>query len=75
MITLDLTLDYPDENTANAIVSALGPDNEGYVESSVQGNTIHFRIVSEKSGTVKNTADDLMACIKVAEEMVGVTHM
>lgn len=74
MITLDLRLEYPDEATARSILAALSPDNEGYLESTIDGNVITFTIVADRSGTVRNSADDLMACIKVAEDVVGFTH-
>lgn len=72
MISLDLEIDYPDEATASAVFGALQPDNEGYVESELKGTKLSFKINAERSGTVKNSADDLLACIKIAEEAVGV---
>ena len=48
------------------------PDNEGYVDSELQGTKLIFRISAERSGTVKNSADDLMACIQIAEEAIGI---
>lgn len=72
MITLELQIDYPDEATASAVFDALQPDNEGYVDSELQETKLLFRIGAERSGTVRNSADDLMACIKIAEEAVGI---
>lgn len=72
MISLELEIDYPDEATASAVFGALQPDNEGYVESEFKGTKLSFKISAERSGTVKNSADDLLACIKIAEEAVGV---
>ncbi len=55
-------------------MQALGPDNEGYVESELQGNKLVFKTVFGSAGTMKNTSDDLMACIKIAEEAIGITN-
>ena len=72
MISLELEIDYPDEATASAVFSALQPDNEGYVDSELRGTKLIIRISAERSGTVKNSADDLMACIKISEEAIGI---
>ncbi|MBQ6547364.1 MAG: hypothetical protein IJL79_00285, partial [Candidatus Methanomethylophilaceae archaeon] len=49
----------------------LEPDNKGYVESRIDGNVLFFRIVSDDAGSMRNTADDLLACVKIAEEASG----
>ncbi|MBE6513904.1 MAG: hypothetical protein E7Z69_02180 [Thermoplasmata archaeon] len=71
MLSMDLQIDYPDERTAKAVLAAVAPDNDGYVESEMRGCTLLFRISSDKAGTMRNTADDLLACIKAAEESVS----
>ncbi len=72
MITLELCSEYPDEDTAGAVLAALDPDNAGYVESELRGSKLLFRMSSESAGTLRSTADDLMACLRTAEESVGV---
>ena len=64
-------MDYNDERTAKAVYGALEPDNKGYVESRIDGKTLFFRIVSKDAGSMRNTADDLLACVKIAEEASG----
>ena len=71
MLDLELRMDYNDERTAKAVYGALEPDNKGYVESRIDGKTLFFRIVSEDAGSMRNTADDLLACVKIAEETSG----
>ena len=71
MYTLTLEIEYPDERTAKAVLSATSPDNDGYVEAEVTGSTLVLKSSSERAGTLRNTADDLLACIKVAEEAVA----
>ncbi len=72
MISLDLDVEYPDPETAEAVINALGPDNQGYVTSELHGSRILFRMEAKSAGTMRNTADDLLACLKVAEESVGI---
>lgn len=71
MMSIELEVTYPDEASARAVMDALGPDNKGYVASEQRGSTIVFRMEAESAGTMRNTADDLLACLKVAEESVG----
>ena len=71
MISLDLEIDYPDEAMARSVMSAVLPENQGYVETSVEGCKLILRMSAEKAGTLRNTADDLLACIKVAEDAIG----
>lgn len=71
MLELELGIDYPDERVAKAIFQALEPDNKGYVSSELTGCHISFRIKAEDAGSMRNTADDLLACIKIAEEASG----
>lgn len=53
------------------MLAALDPDNAGYVEARVEGSTIIFHMGSESAGSLRSTADDLMACLKAAEEAAG----
>lgn len=71
MLFLELRLKYGDESIAKAIYDAVKPDNEGYVDSELNGREISFKMKSEDAGSLRNTADDLLACIKIAEETSG----
>ena len=71
MLNLELRFPYADAVTAQAVMSAVAPENKGYVEARLEGNTVVYTMSSESAGTLRNTADDLMACIKVAEESAG----
>ena len=71
MLELELKMEYDDEKTAKAVYSALEPDNKGYVDARIEGKTLFFKITSEDAGSMRNTADDLLACIKIAEEASG----
>ncbi|MDR1954698.1 MAG: hypothetical protein LBP82_01940 [Candidatus Methanoplasma sp.] len=71
MITLDLRIQYDDERTAKAVFDSISPDNEGYISTELRGEMIIMRMTADNAGTLRNTADDLMACIKAAEEASG----
>lgn len=72
MLELELRLRYDDERTAESVMRAVEPDNEGYVDSELDGKNIVFRMKAEDAGSMRNTADDLLVCIKIAEEASGI---
>ena len=71
MLELELRIDYDGAETAKAVLGAIEPDNEGYVKSRIEGSTLFFTIKAKDAGSMRNTADDLLACIKIAEEASG----
>lgn len=68
---LEITIEYGDPATADTIFGSVGPDNMGMVTGSVSGGTLTFVIEAEGAGTLRNTADDLLACIRTAEQASG----
>jgi len=71
MNTLDLTSEYDSPEIAEAVAAALDPDNGEYVEMEVREKTIYFKMEAKSAGSLRNTADDLLACLKIAEEASG----
>ncbi len=68
--TCNLEIEMPDEATAQNIAKALELDNAGYIETRVQGNTIFARAEAADIMSLRNTVDDYLACISVAEKSV-----
>jgi hypothetical protein len=73
MITLRLNIRYKDARTAATVLKALEPDNTDHIVSEIVGNELIFFIKENNAGTLRNAADDLMACVKVAEEALGLS--
>ena len=71
MLSLELRFEYPDAKTAETVMKSLDPDNGSYVQATVEGNLLIFRMEADNAGSLRNTADDLLACIKIAEETIG----
>ena len=57
------------------IAAALDPENEEYVEMEVRGKTIYFKMEAKSAGSLRNAADDLLACLKIAEEASGLIRI
>ena len=72
MLELELRLRYEDERTAESVLRAVEPDNGGSVESELNGKKIIFKMKAKDAGSMRNTADDLLVCIKIAEEASGI---
>ena len=71
LLHLELRFPYDDERTAKAVLAAVPPENGGYVSSRLEGSTIIYEMEADNAGTLRNTADDLLACIKAAEDSAG----
>ncbi len=72
MLALTLTFTYRDARTAETILSSVAPENGSYVRAELDGTSVHYTMSAENAGTLRNTADDLMACIKAAEDAAGI---
>lgn len=72
MIECELEFEYEDEETAKVIGRSIEPDNEDYVEMDFNGSNLHLKVKDEKPLSLLQTLDDLLACIKVAEEAEGI---
>ena len=73
-VTLELKITYPSEDVAANIFRALEPDNTGYIDSKMDGKVLRFVISADNSGTLRNAADDLLACVKIAEGSLGISE-
>lgn len=71
LLHLELRFPYDDERTARAVLAAVSPENGEYVKSRLEGSTIIYEMEADNAGTLRNTADDLLACIKAAEDSAG----
>ena len=73
MISLKLKITYPTARATETVFKALEPDNIDYVRSNMNGCELTFEITADNAGTLRNAADDLLACVKIAEEASGLS--
>lgn len=71
LLTLDLCIEYNDVKTAEAVYNSIKLDSEGYISTELQDNIIQMKMEASNAGTMRNTMNDLLACVKVAEEASG----
>lgn len=65
-----IELEYPTEKEAEAVLQAISPDNAPYAEATREGRRVTVRSRSQTSSQMLHTMEDLLACVRVAEEAV-----
>ena len=69
-VDCEIVLDYDDEKDAIAVMEAISPDNAPYAEAERDGRKVTIRSRSNTCPQMLHTMEDLLACVKVAEETV-----
>lgn len=72
-ISGDLTFIYKSADDAKVVFDSLEVDNENYLKSRLNNDTIEYEIDSEKLGSFLATVDDLIASEIVVEKIVEKT--
>lgn len=63
-----ITLEYSDPRKAETIKRAVELDNGQYAAAEVEGGKVMIRSSSESVPSMLHTLEDLLACVRVAEE-------
>ena len=66
-----LELEYDSNNRAELILDSIVQDNGEFVQANVQGNKLVLVSRAESERTLLNTLEDLLSCVRLAEEMAG----
>lgn len=69
-VRAEVRCEYATGEDACIVHASLEPDNEGYIQSAVEGNTITARAESEGILTMRSTLDDLLACLDTSERVM-----
>jgi len=70
MFKITLEFVYKDAGTAERMLSSLKLDNEGFVESRVEGSRLVSVIRSERLSSLRQTVEDFLACAQLAESVI-----
>ena len=71
-VECEIVMEYDSEDVARTIFEAVRKENEGFVESSIDGGKITFTAVDDNPMSLSHTINDLLGCIKAAENSIGV---
>ena len=63
-------LKFENEKISESIKKATDPENEGWVESSIEGNIMKAKVKSTNMGSLREAAEDFMSCVSVAENIL-----
>ena len=66
---IELHLDFESKDIANSVAIATEPENKGWVETKVEGNCVNAVIKAHNIGSLRETFEDFMACVSVAEKV------
>ena len=68
---MTLTITYPDTESAKVVFNSIVPDDDNYVQTTLDNNKVIVNFKSNTAGQMRSAADDVMACIKISEETLG----
>ncbi len=71
MLTMDLTIEYANPSDAEAVYNSSKPDDDSYVSTRISGNRVIYSFRAETAGQMRSAMDDVLACVKVSEEALG----
>ena len=66
---LSLTLRFPSAAVAEAVATATGPDNAGWVTLRREGATLEAQIFAGSVGSLREAAEDFLACAALAAKV------
>jgi len=71
-IKCEINFEIPFESNkiATSIKKATDPENEGWVESIVEDNIMKAKVKATNMGSLREAAEDFMACISVAKNIL-----
>ncbi|MDW5563243.1 MAG: KEOPS complex subunit Pcc1 [Methanomassiliicoccus sp.] len=69
-VDCEIVLEYETERDAIAVMEAISPDNAPYAEAERDGMKVIIRSRSDTCPQMLHTMEDLLACVRVAEETV-----
>ena len=66
---IEFNIEFENKKIAESIVKATEPENAGWVETVVKDNEIKATVKAENLGSLREAAEDFMACLSVAEKV------
>ena len=64
---LELNIEFESDEVAKAVMVATEPENKGWIETNLEGKKLTATLKSHTIGSLKETAEDFMACVTIAK--------
>jgi len=68
-----IQLEYRSEKQAETVKKAIELDNDKYATAEMNGRSVVIRSSSESVPSMLHTLEDLLACVRIAEETLSIT--
>ncbi len=69
-VSCEIHIRYDDEKMAKAVFDSLKMDNDKFVRGEIRGKELFFSMNSSNPMSLYHTANDLLACLKAAENSI-----
>ena len=66
---IKLELGFRTVEIANTVINATEPENKGWVDTEIKGSTVNAILKATSLGSLRETFEDFMACVSVAEKV------
>jgi len=66
---IEFNIEFENKKIAESIAKATEPENAGWVETVVKDNEIKATVKADNLGSLREAAEDFMACLSVAEKV------
>jgi len=67
---INFEIHFESNKIATSIKKATDPENEGWIESIVEKNIMKAKVKATNIGSLREAAEDFMACVSVAENIL-----
>lgn len=70
-VRCSLVLEFGSGDEAEKVHRSVALDNDGYLETRVEGRTVVAEIRADSLKSLLHTLDDFLSCVSVAEKVVS----
>ena len=67
---INFEIPFESNKVAESIKRATDPENDGWVESSIENNIMKAKVKAQNMGCLREAAEDFMSCISVAQNVL-----
>lgn len=67
---INFEMPFESDKVAESIKKATDPENDGWVESSIENNIMKAKVKAQNMGSLREAAEDFMSCVSIAENVL-----
>ena len=67
---INFEIPFESKKVAESIKKATDPENDGWVESSIENNIMKVKVKAQNMGSLREAAEDFMSCVSVAKDVL-----